>query len=508
MNINQTIRKQLNPQSDPPRLGVDEWVAQVDQRQQPRHNLWGFIAAAWAAIPLWGRVGLIGLILAALPFITATPLALDLLGLSGNDFIVRVGATCLAFSILAVGLNVVVGYAGLLDLGYVAFFGLAGYAYAYLSSDFVGEGIHLPSLISLPLVIGLTALIGWLLGALTLRLHGDYLAIITLGFGLLFVQLASTLTRVNLFWLEQPVDLTRGPNGINGLDDIALFGYSFHSTTDYYFLFLLLLALILMLVHHLNQSRVGRAWRAMREDELAAEAMGMPTRRLKLLAFAVGAAIAALVGAVFAAWQGSVSPSRYDLLTLIDLYGMVVLGGIGSLPGVILGAFIFTILPELLRNVALATILFYGGGLLGLISWLRSPRRVVAVLGSVLVVGLGLKLLVNLLWPGFDAGLDPTAGFWLNQWAQQWLVIPANFKIAGNIAIGLSLVTLLGTVWGRQPWRWLWLGLTLYLLVFGWETRLAVEPAITRILTLGATLIILMIVRPQGLLGKLHVRIV
>lgn len=508
MNSEQIIRNaRSKSQTNEIRLGVDEWVAQVDERRQQR-TLWALPADGWAAIPLFGRVLLVGLVLAAMPLITAVPSLLHLLGLSSNDFIVRVGATCLAFSILAVGLNVVVGYAGLLDLGYVAFFGLAGYTYAYLSSDFVGDGVHWPSLLSLPLIVGVTALTGWLLGLLTLRLHGDYLAIITLGFGLLFVQLTSTLTRVNLFWLDRPIDLTRGPNGINNLDDVAFFGYTFQSTTQYYVLFLILLALVVLAIHHLNQSRVGRAWRAIREDELAAEAMGIPTQQMKLLAFAVGAAIAALAGAVFAAWQGNVAPSRYNLLTLIDLYAMIVLGGLGSLPGVILGAFIFTILPEVLRNVELASLLFYLGGFAGLVSWLRSPRRVLIVVGGTVAAGLGLKLLVNLLWPGLDAGIAPVEGIWFNRWAQQWLVLPDNVKLAGNIAIGLSILALLLTIATKQPWRWLSLGLTLYLLVFAWETRLAVEPSITRILVLGATLLVLMIVRPQGLLGKPQVRII
>ena len=302
-----------------------------------------------------GRIGLVAVILIIAPILTNTSPILTLLGISNNDFMVRVGATFLAFGILAVGLNVVVGYAGLLDLGYVAFFGLAGYAYAYLSSDFVSpNGIHLPSIISVPLIIAFTALVGWLLGSLSIRLLGDYLAIVTLGFGLLFVQLATTLTRVKFFWLDYTVDLTRGPNGINNLDEIVLFGYEFTSTLQYYFLFLVLLGAVVLVVHHINQSRLGRAWRAMREDELAAEVMGMPTRRLKLMAFAIGAAIAALTGTVFAAWQGNVVPIRYSVLALINLYAMIVLGGLGSLPGVIIGAFIFTVLPEIWRNVEAA----------------------------------------------------------------------------------------------------------------------------------------------------------
>jgi ABC-type branched-subunit amino acid transport system permease subunit len=317
-----------------------------------------------------------------------------------------------------------------------------------------------------------------------------------------------TLTRVNLFWLDRPVDLTRGPNGINDLDEIALFGYEFKSNLEYYFLFLVLLGLVVLVVHHLNQSRLGRAWRAMREDELAAEVMGMPTRHLKLLAFAIGAAIAALTGAVFAAWQGNVVPVRYDVLALINLYAMIVLGGLGSLSGAIIGAFIFTSLPELLRSVEAAGFLFYVGGLIGLVGWLKPSWRLVAVLGGTIGGGLLLKFSVNMVWPGVDVGAAPAAGSLINQWVQSWLIIPSDFQTSGNIAIVAAILALFLTLLIKNPWRWASLGVTIYLLAFAWETRLATEPAVTRILVLGTTLVVLMITRPQGLLGKLRGSIV
>ncbi len=501
---------QPQPEAEaPPRIGVDEWVAQVQQRQRQRAGLGGAIINRWESIPLTGRIGLAVLLLILAPFITNTAPVLNLLGISSNDFMVRVGATFLAFAILAVGLNVVVGYAGLLDLGYVAFFGLAGYAYAYLSSDFIGEnGVHLPSIISVPLIVAFTALVGWLLGSLAIRLYGDYLAIVTLGFGLLFFHLTQTLTRVNFFWLDRPVDLTRGPNGINNLDEIGLFGYEFKSTLQYYFLFLVLLGVVVLVVHHLNQSRLGRGWRAMREDELAAEVMGMPVRRLKLLAFAIGAAIAALAGTMFAAWQGNVAPIRYNTLALINLYAMIVLGGLGSLPGVIIGAFIFTVLPEILRDVVAAGFLFYVGGLIGLAWWFKSWARLATVLGATFAAGVLFKIIVNLAWPWLDTGVAPTQGSFLNEWAQWWLIIPPNFQTVGNVIIGLAVATLLVTVTLKNWWRYVFLGLTIYLFVFAWETRLATEPAVTRILVIGTTLVVLMITRPQGLLGKLRVEIV
>jgi ABC-type branched-subunit amino acid transport system permease subunit len=246
----------------------------------------------------------------------------------------------------------------------------------------------------------------------------------------------------------------------------------------------------------------------MREDDLAAEVMGMPVRRLKLLAFATGAAIAALVGVFFAAWQGNVVPIRYNVLALINLYAMIVLGGLGSIPGVIIGAFVFTVLPEILRNVVAAGFLFYLGGLIGLIAWLKPSVRLATTLGGAIIGGVLLKIIVNLIWPGFDTGVAPAQGSFLNQWAQSWLIIPANYALLGNLAIGVAIAALLATVAIKSWQRYIFLGLAIYLFVFAWETRLATEPAVTRILVVGTTLVVLMITRPQGLLGKLRVEIV
>jgi branched-chain amino acid transport system permease protein len=409
-----------------------------------------------------------------------------------------------------------------LDLGYVAFYGIAGYLYAYLSSEFVQigdavpNGLATPSLLSVPLIIVITAVVGYLLGSVSLRLSGDYLAIVTLGFGQVFVLLARTATRVNVPGVDHTIDFTRGPNGINGLDNISLFGYTFQSTLQYYYLFFVLLVIVYIVVNHLNESRVGRAWRAMREDELAAEVMGMPTRNLKLLAFATGAGIAALAGAVDAAWQGNVVPEpRYSVLTLINLYAMVVLGGTGSLPGVVIGAFIFTVLPEALRSVQLAGIMFYTLAILGLYAWLKPWQKFTAVFGGTIIIGYILKFLVGRVWPSLDSACRtlaspcPEPGSVLNQIIQGWLIIPENFPLVGNIVTILAVFILLVTFLVKRPqWRWLLTGLVIYMFAFAWETRLAIEPAATRILIVGTSLVVLMIVRPQGLLGKAEVKVV
>ena len=502
--------------TDTAKIGSDEWVEQVEERRQKRQGFFGRLADGWEALPIAMRYGLVLLLALAFPIMSSTDLFLDTLGISDNAFLLRTGVRVLTFAILAIGLNVVVGYAGLLDLGYIAFMGIAGYLYAYMSSEFVQipnlvpYGLAIPSLVSIPLIVLIVAGIGYLIGAVSMRLVGDYLAIVTLGFGQVFLQLALTATRVSLPWRDRPVDLTRGPNGINNLDDISFFGYTIESTFQYYYLFLALLIIVYLVVHHLNQSRVGRSWRAIREDELAAEVMGMPTRRLKLLAFAVGAGIAALAGSVDVAFQGNVVPNpRYSVLTLINLYAMVVLGGTGSLPGAILGAFIFTTLPEALRNIQLAGLLFYGVGFIGLFVLLRPMSRIVKVLGGTIVAGYLFKLLVTTVAPGLDAGY-PEAGSVLNEIVQGWLVIPQNFQAVGNVVTLLAVFVLLACILlrSRPGWHYSLLGLAIYMFAFAWETRLAVEPAATRILIVGVTLVVLMIVRPQGLLGKAEVKVI
>ncbi|MEX1020232.1 MAG: branched-chain amino acid ABC transporter permease [Litorilinea sp.] len=494
------------------KVGVDEWVAQVEGRTRRYQGGWGRVAYGWQTIPLGVRYALAILIIFAFPFVTATDAVLDGMGIASNDFLVRIGARFLIFAMLAIGLNVVVGYCGLLDLGYVAFFGIAGYSYAYLSSDFIQfaglNGVHLPSILSLPLIVLWTALIGLGVGYVAFRFGGDYLAIVTLGFGQVFLQLALTATRVQLPWTERPVDLTRGPNGINRLDDLAFFGFQLETTTHYYLLAALLLIFVYAAVHHLNQSRIGRAWRALKDDELAAEVMGIPTWRMKLLAFAIGAGIAGLAGAVDTAWQDSVIPNpRYSVLTLINLYAMVVLGGLGSLPGVVLGALIFTTLPEILRDIQAASAIFYGGLIFGLLLGLRPWKRLAAVVVSTLALGFVIRFVGPLLLPNVE-WLTGGTDYWLNEIVHSWLLIPADFVTVGNIVTIGAIVVLLAAMVVAERWRWAVLSIALYMFIFAWETRLVQEPAATRILIVGTTLVVLMVVRPQGLLGKPEVRVV
>ncbi|HEY1391851.1 MAG TPA: ABC transporter ATP-binding protein [Methylibium sp.] len=283
----------------------------------------------------------------------------------GNAW-VRILDIALLYVLLALGLNIVVGYAGLLDLGYIAFYAVGAYMFALLASPHLTDtfeniralfqnGLHAPWWLVIPLGAGLAGFAGALLGAPTLKLRGDYLAIVTLGFG--------EIVRVFINNLDAPVNITNGPKGVSQIDAIhffgldlgkthSLFGFDVPAVTNYYFLFLALVLLSVLICYRLERSRIGRAWMAIREDEIAAKAMGISTRNMKLLAFAMGATFGGVSGSMFAAFQGFVSPESFSLQESIMVVAMVVLGGLGHLPGVILGAFVLAALPEVLRYVA------------------------------------------------------------------------------------------------------------------------------------------------------------
>ncbi|MEO8397108.1 MAG: branched-chain amino acid ABC transporter permease, partial [Chloroflexota bacterium] len=398
------------------------------------------------------------------------------------------------------------GFAGLLDLGFIAFYGIGAYAYAYLSSDFTG--IHLPTWETLIIITVISAIFGFILGLPSLRLIGDYLAIVTLGFGQIFVQLMTSLTRVSLPGFAKPVDLTGGPNGIIKLDPLRFFGFTANSVTDYYLILLVALALMTLVIYHLYKSRVGRAWSALREDELAAEAMGMPTRRLKIQAFATGAAIAGLCGGLFAAWQGSVFPGNFDTSLLISLYSIIVLGGLGSLPGVLLGALILIAAPDILRNADLAGKLFYLGTLATLAATSKPRWQTGALLVATALFGVILRAALLALSPDAFAPLAATHSAFSDS-INSWLIVPTDAVRAGNLAFGLLIILVLTVSRIKhRVWRFVVLIPTLYTLIFVWQTRLSQEPSITRLLMVGVLLITLMIYRPNGLLGQRRVEVV
>lgn len=293
-------------------------------------------------------------------------LVLPLAFQAAGNFWVRILDVALLYVLLALGLNIVVGYAGLLDLGYVAFYAVGAYTLGLLASPQLSEnfaairsafpgGLHTWVLLVIPLGAFIAAGAGVLLGAPTLKLRGDYLAIVTLGFG--------EIIRVFMNNLDAPVNITNGPKGIAQIEPVKLFGFDFgkvhevfgfevSSVTQYYYLFLLLVVFSVIMCYRLERSRIGRAWMAIREDEIAAKAMGINTRNMKLLAFGMGATFGGISGVLFATFQSFISPESFSLQESVMIVAMVVLGGIGHIPGVILGALLLSALPEVLRWVS------------------------------------------------------------------------------------------------------------------------------------------------------------
>jgi branched-chain amino acid transport system permease protein len=288
----------------------------------------------------WVGVMLVAVALLALPFVLA----------SVGTAWVRITNLAILFILLSLGLNIVVGFAGLLDLGYIAFYAVGAYTYALLASPHFG--LHLPFWVVLPIGAAVACVFGVLLGAPTLKLRGDYLAIVTLGFG--------EIVRIFLNNLSQPVNLTNGPQGVTLIDPFTVgnfsfarsetfLGLTFSGPVKYYYLLMLVLLAVIVINLRLEDSRIGRAWIAIREDEVAAQAMGINTRNIKLLAFAMGASFGGIAGGMFSAMQGFISPESFVLVESIMVLSMVVLGGMGNIGGVIVGALLLSFVPEVLR---------------------------------------------------------------------------------------------------------------------------------------------------------------
>lgn len=322
----------------------------------------------------YGSFAVLAVLLVIFPFVASN---------FGNSW-VRIIDLALLYIMLALGLNIVVGFAGLLDLGYIAFYAVGAYLTGIFSSpqfatilqsflenypdlgasliswfgpEIAEKGIHLSVWIIIPFAALIAGMCGALLGAPTLKLRGDYLAIVTLGFG--------EIIRIFMNNMNSPINITNGPQGINMIDPVSIagvslagdsgvvsfLGISMPSVNAYYFLFLALCILIVFVSNRLQHSRLGRAWVAIREDEIAAKAMGINTRNVKLLAFSMGASFGGISGAMFGSFQGFVSPESFSLMESIVILAMVVLGGIGHIPGVVLGAVLLAALPEVLRHV-------------------------------------------------------------------------------------------------------------------------------------------------------------
>ena len=513
------------PERSGPAIGADEWVARSGERAERRGGVVGRVQGLYDRMPKPAVFALAVLLAALIPVLTAQ---------TDNDiYFLRVGTVALVFALLALGLNVAVGFAGLLDLGYIAYYGIGAYGYAFLSSD--KFGVHWQAWLVLPLVVAVSALLGLLLALPSRRLVGDYLAIVTLFFGQIFYIVVTQGYRVSLLGLNKDLgldranwDLTGGPNGIANVDRLGVFGLHASSERAFFYITLTAVVVVFAALTLANRSRTGRAWRALNDDTLAAQAMSMPVNWLKLLAVAVGAAVAALAGTINAALLQGAFPDDYNTQVLIIIYAMVILGGAGSLTGAVLGAFVVSVL--MLEGLRPQTPIgdftgngrwvFYAGILVVLVAAIRPWRRLAAILAGIVAFGVVVHGIVavttergtdGLLNTGPDEYSDGGPLGWL---IRHWLALPAgtyevgsrnwfNFALVVLIALVLCLTVVKG--WVRDAL----IVPTVWLAGFVWETRLAEETSgPTRLLLLGAILVGLMIARPQGLLGRPRVEIV
>ena len=342
----------------------------------------------------------------------------------------------------------------------------------------------------------------------------------TLFFGQIFYTIAVQGYRVPLITFHGTHDITGGPNGIADVDDFRVFGHHLTTNRAYFWFSLIAVVVVFTAIHFLNESRTGRAWRAHRDDPLATELMGMPINWLKLLAIAVGASVGALAGTINAASLHGAFPDDYSTPVLITIYAMVILGGAGSLLGVVLGALTVNILLEVLRTPDHARWILYIAIVVALLAKVRPWRKLAAVLAGTLAFGIAVHAIVAAAWPRGVHGLvsisgtDFSNGGWFGWALRHWLVLPAHtyeegqytwFNVALVALIGLVLVLTMVRGWVR----WALLVPTLWLAALVWETRLVEEgTGPTRFLLLGAILVVLMAARPQGFLGTHRVEIV
>jgi ABC-type branched-subunit amino acid transport system permease subunit len=478
---------------DAPRIGVDEWVASVEGKRERYSGLRGAVLRGWDRLPQSGRILIFAIPAAVFPFITS----------EGNLF--RYGLFALVYAMLAIGLNIVVGFAGLLDLGYIAFFGCGAYTYAILASPQFGN--HWQAELAIPVAVIFTGFIGFLVGLPSRRLVGDYLAIMTLFFGQAFVVFVNNANRID-FPFAGHVDLTGGSNGIANIEPFNFFGYRLESTTQQYFLLLVAISLLLIALAYINDSRTGRAWRALREDPLAAEAMSIPVNRLKLLAFTFGAATAGLTGAIYATIATAALPGDYDVGLLITIYAIMILGGFGSMLGIVAGAIIVSSVPELLRSSANARPLFYGTILLVLLIKLRPWRRLAFIFAELIALGFAIHAIADAAYPRLTDGRPIGSDFFARA-LDHWMLFPTDVKNIANVVYILLIAAIVVYPQLKGVWRTVLLPPLLYAVMFVWENLLLLQiNGATRLILLGALLVALMNARPQGLFGKAYVEIV
>ena len=472
--------------SDQAQIGRDEWVARsADRREQgtgPRRVL----------NQLDARVGW-------WPRLAAVAIGGVIVGqLLTNVNLQQVGFNSLLYALLALGLNVAVGWAGLLDLGYIAFFGFGAYGFAIFSSTALGTGgaggAHLPAIEIIAIVLVAAGVVGVLIGLIALRLDGDYLAIVTLFVGQAFMEVVNNVDPGTF----------GGVNGLFDLDPMHDFEAHVSSTLGYYYVALIALVLVAAVLRLLDTSRTGRAWRALRDDPLAAAAMTIPVSRLKVMAFSFGAIVGALAGILFAAQQSTVFPTNFTPNILILIYACLVLGGVGSIAGAILGGIVVTIAEQMLSSPTDAGYLFYGLILLALIYKVRPWRRLAWVLGGIVALGFAAHGIASLLSSSLVAG-RPGSGGWIGSAVRHFVIVPSDPVGYGNVLYIVVLCALIAVVRLEGVRRLLAVVPTVYIAACCWEARLIVNPAITTQIMIGVVLIVTMAARPEGLLGSRRV---
>jgi ABC-type branched-subunit amino acid transport system permease subunit len=477
-------------------IGIDQWVEQADERIERRGGLGGRITRIWERLPPAGKLALLtpAILVPFLPFVS-----------EGNLF--NYGLFILIYALLALGLNVVVGFAGLLDLGYVAFFGFGAYVYAFLSGTHANKGHtythHWDAQWSILMAVVVCAVLGLFLGSSSRRLLGDYLAIVTLFFGQAFVVFTNA---------ADPYGITNGSNGLANVAPLTFFGghFTIDTTRGYYWFLLGCVVVVLVVLYCISESRTGRAWKASREDPLAAEMMGMPVNRLKIMAFSIGAAIAGLAGSVFAAAQTGAFPQNFSTQVLILIYAVVILGGTGSLTGMFVGAAAIIASNQVLDSTSppnVARVLFYAALIAAVFFTMRRSwvKMLIAFAGTA-VFGLVAHAIVDVVWSRGTAGQVTSGGF-LAGVIRNWVLLPSN---PGRLAVYgylLMIVCVVAVVQLKGWWRLAVLVPTLYLTAFVWENLLIQNPAVTRYVLFGALLIAVMTIRPQGLFGTAKVEI-
>jgi len=500
------------PTPSGPQIGADEWVARSNERILGPRGPFGAVVRAIDRTPRIIILAVFVGFVAAIPFMTS------------NGYIQGVATDTMLYILLAMGLNVAVGWAGLLDLGYVAFYGFAAYMFAALSGGHLFTGGVLltdwPTPAAVAVAIVATIFLGFVLALPTRRLRGDYLAIVTLFFLEIFNNFTNNGDRWDWLGLGGTHDVTGGTTGIIDVHPWRIGGTELTNySRDYMWVALGGFTVLAVALMYANKSRTGRAWRALREDPLAAELMGMPVKWLMLLAVAVGAGVAGFAGSIIGAYHQQVSPDEFTFVLLITVYAMVILGGAGSLGGVVVGAIIVNVLLEVLNRPDHARWVFYAAVLIGLIVKVRPWRLLVAVLGGLVAFGVIVNQIVGAVWPrGVDGpiAVGPTAftkqGFFAGA-IRHWLVLPAHTYTIPHYTIGnyafvivLGLVLALTLVKGWK--RWVLLVPMIWGAAFVWENLLIEQAPTVRPLMLGVILIVLMTTRPAGLFGQQRVEIV